>query len=118
MTDETNRLIREAVSSHLVGLLHRLDPIEIVKGNGAELASNYSVRLELAADFYAEENDYNLVVSLDLLGPAMSVMGTHQVMLESVSIAGIGEDTKSIAGAIKDQLIPDLAELIHQWPHL
>jgi hypothetical protein len=40
------------------------------------------------------------------------------VMLESVSVAGIGEDTESIATAIKDILIPDLTELVQQWPYL
>lgn len=118
MTDESQRLIREAVSSHLIGLLHRLDANEIAKNNGANVADNYSLRLELAADFYSEENDYQLVVSLDLMGPAMSIIGDHQVMLESVSVAGIGEDTGSIATAIKEVLIPDLTELVHQWPHL
>jgi len=52
------------------------------------------------------------------MGPALSVIGSHQVLLESASIAGIGEDTKSIAAAIKDHLIPDLADLIRGWPDM
>jgi len=118
-TDERiTKQIREAISSHLVGLLHHLDPEEVAKNNGAQLAANYSLRLELAADFYLEEDDYRLIVSADLMGPALSVIGSHQVMLESASIAGIGEDIKSIAAAIKDHLIPDLADLIRGWPDM
>jgi hypothetical protein len=118
-TDEhITKQIREAISSHLVGLLHHLDPEEVAKNNGAQLAANYSLRLELAADFYIEEGDYKLIVSADLMGPALSVIDSHQVMLESVSVAGIGEDTNSIATAIKEVLIPDLAELVRQWPYL
>ena len=118
MTEQSQRLTREAVSSHLVGLLHRLNPAEVAKNNGADVAGNYSLRLELAADFYSEENNYQLMVSLDLMGPAMSIIDSHQVLLESVSVAGIGEDTESIATAIKDILIPDLTELVQQWPYL
>ncbi len=111
-TDPLDQQVREAVAV----IVSTCDVDTLISNDYYELASNYDLKLitEHDADAWkTDEDDETCYVCLviELIGPAVSIVGTHRVPILTVAVGSVPPDHASIKEAVNnllDELITTL----------
>lgn len=103
--DDINQMMREAIALSIGAF----DVDNLIANDYYELCDKYDLKLTMDVDEDAiraddKDNTYYIYLVIELIGPAVSIVGSHRVSLLTVALGSVAPDHASVRVAVIELL--------------